>query len=329
MRTVVRQFATLTWMTAAEAIRQPLYTLLTLGAVTFTVLLPMFALFPGGDISRLARDGGLAFQLVAGLLLCGFTSANALRGELLSGSAAMILCKPVSRDTFFLAKFAGTALVLLLFSCSVALATLVSQRVCSTFSLIYGRYDDIRLALVTLAAVPLAAMLGAIRNYFRGAPFGSTTSLSLPLLMLALILPVARFAPEGDTMLTIQEMLPWATLKASLLIMAALGVLSATALTLTVKLPTPATVGVLALLGSLGLLSEHLIPPNQEHLVALLARALLPNWQQFWIADQLTHNSLSALHLGAAILYALLYTTAVLLVGSAWFRHTDIETANR
>ncbi len=318
-------------MTAAESLRQPLYTLLTLGAVTLTVLLPMFALFPGGDVSRLARDGGLAFQLVAGLLLCGFTASSALRSELRSGSAAMVLCKPVSRDTFFIAKFAGTLLVLLLFSVSVATATLISQRVCQHFSLIYGRYDDLRLALATLAAVPLACIIGGLRNYFRGAPFGATTSVALPILMIALAIPIARLNPEAGNsdIIPLAQMLPWATLQASLLIFAALTVLCSLATTLTVKLPTPATLGVLSLLGTLGLLSEHILPPASSHAGIQALRAILPNWQQFWIADQLTQHTLTLTHLAGAILYALLYTAAILLLGTTLFSHTDIETATR
>ena len=67
----IRQFLTMAGLTAVEAIRQPICLLLTTACVVLTALIPLLTLHNFGEDGKLARDSGLAFHLVFGLLVAG------------------------------------------------------------------------------------------------------------------------------------------------------------------------------------------------------------------------------------------------------------------
>ena len=64
-----------------------------------------------------------------GLLISGYASCATLDRERKAGTTAAILSKPVSRNTFFLAKFFGIFSVVILFSICAATATLLAERI--------------------------------------------------------------------------------------------------------------------------------------------------------------------------------------------------------
>ena len=115
-------------MTALEAMRQPILLLLTLSNVAFIALLPFVITHVLGESVRIVRDSAMALHFVGGLLMGSYAACAALSGEIRRGTASAILSKPVDRVIFFLAKFAGVAVVMILFSIATTIATILSTR---------------------------------------------------------------------------------------------------------------------------------------------------------------------------------------------------------
>ena len=109
MRLRLKQSIALAWLTAVEALRQPIVLLLTLSCVVFVALLPGLIMHVMGEPDRLVRDSALAVQFVGGLLLAGYTACAAVKHEIQRGTVATVLTKPVGRTLFFLSKYAGVA----------------------------------------------------------------------------------------------------------------------------------------------------------------------------------------------------------------------------
>jgi hypothetical protein len=173
----IRQFYTLAVLTAVEAIRQPICLLLTATCVLLTALTPVLLMHHFGEDGKLARDSGLALHFVFGILIACYTASSCLEREMRTGTASAVLSKPISRETFFLAKFAGTAAVVILFSVCAAIATLLCERVSLKFvfsSERVGFLTDWLLGTVLLAAPVVAFIAAGLMNYFRKRPFEST-----------------------------------------------------------------------------------------------------------------------------------------------------------
>ena len=124
----VVQFLAIARLAALEAIRRPVFLLVALSSVAGIVLLPFLLNYTLGDSARIIRDSALALYFVGGLLLAAHAAGESLARELRRGTAAAILAKPVSRPLFFLAKTAGIAAALLLFSVAALAATLLAVR---------------------------------------------------------------------------------------------------------------------------------------------------------------------------------------------------------
>ena len=100
-------FCAVARLTALEAIRRPVFLLVTLSSIGGILLLPLLLNYTLGDSARIIRDSAVAFYFVGGLILAAMAAGETLTRELRRGTAATILAKPVSRSAFFLAKAAG------------------------------------------------------------------------------------------------------------------------------------------------------------------------------------------------------------------------------
>ena len=288
-------------------------------AVLGSVLLPMFTIYRMGDIGRFARDGALAFQAVLGLLVCAYAASVALRGELSSGTAAMVLTKPVGRPTFLLAKYLGILVPLIWFSLACAAASMGAAYISLNFSMVDDQFAAMPFALLFLGAVPCSLLVGAAVNYRYRTPFSAIAFRALPQL-LGLVLAGALLGGMVHA-----DDLPWSSALASLTIFLMLAVLAAICLTLSTRLrAAPAVCGAVAIF-SCGLLSDaYLLPLAASSRLAALLHGVIPNFQTFWCADMLTRGDLTPGYLGWTALYAALWIGLSLLLGSWLFDDSEL-----
>ena len=312
MNSQLRRFFAVAGLTTLEALRQPFLLFLTASCVIGISLMPVLLLHTMGDAPKLVQDSALALHFVGGLLLGGYAASAALGREIRRGTLATILSKPVDRSTFFLAKFAGVAGVLILFSMATGIATLLAAHMAdssNTFDLATGG---------PLYAAPVAALiLAGLLNYFKHRPFVSTTFVLL-VVFLVIVFGVAALAGN----------VAWRVLPASLLITFATFVLAAIALTLITRLDLVPTLAVCTVIFLAGLMTDYILGrAAASSLWVAFVYKLIPNWQHFWLADALTAegSTIPWRYVGWVGIYATFYLIGSLTLGILLFRNVETK----
>lgn len=321
MRLQLKQFSTLSGLTALEAIRQPICLLLLTACCVFIALMPFLITHTLGESQRLVRDSALALHFVCGLLLGAFLSCTSLTRELERGTAAAILSKPVPRPVFFLAKFTGMAAVMLLFSLAVALTTVLASRVAAERFVF-----DWWAAIPMLVAPAFAFAFAGVNNYFTRRPFVSN-AFRLYIFTLLLAFLITGFIDRAGTFVTFGSSLPLRILPASLLITFAILMLAAISLMLATRLHLLMIIPCASLIFVLGLISDYLLGSHAaSNVLAAAAYYVIPNWQHFWVADALAgEGTIPWSYVGTAGIYALFYLAGILCLGILFFRQLEVK----
>jgi len=285
--------------------------------------------FQFGEDGKLARDSCLAVHFVFGLLLGVYSACTVLSDEIKNGTASFVLSKPVSREIFFLSKFFGITIVVILFSACAIAASLLGEHASPKL------YSSEVLPLAALLCAVVAALVVAgCANYFFDRPFPSTAFTLLLVFMAAAVAMVAalhdpesgRRIHEGRIFM-VNTSIQWRLIPAGLLVTMALITLSGVALALAGILDTIPVLIASASLFFAGLLSDYIFGYlGSGSMVAEIGRLFLPNWQYFWLADALTSKgTISASYLVSAAAYAICFLSAILAIGMLLFRHQETK----
>ncbi len=320
--TCFRRIGAIASTTAAELYGQPAVLLLTLGGVVATALIPFLQLHSFGEAGRLARDGGLAYQLVIGLALAVVSASSTIHEEVANGTAAAALAKPVSRNLFIAGKWLGVMTVTLRFWFCMLAAALLAERVAERMDgqdFVTDRPVQFVLFLVPILSLVIAGYLHNRRRarFCRAALAILAWLLALALAIGFLITRRTTFAPSVDN-------IHLAVVPVSALILLALGVYSAFAAALATRLKASPAMVICFLLLLLGLSSDTLLSPASPTPVRIVA-SIVPNIQSFWMCDVLAPGgSLPPHYLLHAAVYAAALATAALGAAMLAFRGKDI-----
>jgi ABC-type transport system involved in multi-copper enzyme maturation permease subunit len=315
------QFLAIARLTALEAIRRPVFLLVSLACLAGIVLMPLLINYTLGDSARIIRDSALTLYFVGGILLAATAAGETLARELRRGTAAAVLAKPVPRAVFFLAKAAGIWAALLLFSIAALAATLLAVRA--------GASDlqlDWTAALPAMAAVLLAPACAGAWNHRTRRPFASAAFfLLLAFLLLAIVL--AAFFQTPFDHLVFPYSFSWSLLTVGCLLYFSLCMAAALATALATRLPVTPVLLLCAGLFLFGLMGDYLLGPHLDaSLAARAAYALLPNVQVFWLLDALdAAQSIPPPYLALAAAYAAAWSAACLALGAASFQRLEIS----
>ncbi len=324
----IRQFAALAKMTAIEAIRQPVCLLLAVSGILFTIITPLMVVYKFGEDGKFARESGLAFHLIFGLIIAAYTAGTSLSKELRTGTASSIISKPVSRTTLFMAKFTGISSVIILFSIAAIAATLLSERIDEKFvfnNRMVGYFTDWHTAILLLTAIPAALIIAAGINYFTKRAFESSAFI-LFIISILFVFVLSGFFNRVGQYEPFDYRVDWRILPAGILVTFALIVLTAIATTISTRLNAIATTSLCFFILMAGLISDYFPGRYINNSVsASILYKITPNWQNFWVADALTgggHIPLS--YLETAFIYAAIYTAGILILGIFSFGRTEI-----
>ena len=313
MNSQLRRFMAVAGLTTLEALRQPFLLFLTASCVIGISLMPILLLHTMGDAPKLVQDSALALHFVGGLLLGGYAASAALGREIRRGTLATVLSKPVNRSTFFLAKFAGVAGVLILFSVATSIATLLTAHMADAPSNAFDFATGGPLYLAPFAAFILAGLL----NYFKHRPFVST---AFVLLVAFMVVVFGVAAASGNVV--------WRVLPASLLITFATFVLAAIAIALITRLDLVPTLAVCTVIFLVGLMTDYVLgrAAIANRWISFVYK-LIPNWQHFWLADALTgeNSTIPWRYVGWAGIYATFYLIGSLSLGILSFRNVETK----
>lgn len=307
-------------LAAIEAIRRPVFLLVSLASLGGILLLPLLLNYTLGDSARIIRDSSLALYLVGGFLLGTHAAAEGFCRDLRRGTAATILAKPVSRGVFFLARATGIALALALFSIAALAATLLAVR---------AGASDLRLdwaaAGPALIALLLAPALAGAWNHRTRRPFASAAFFLLLLLLLAVA--TAAWFPTPLDRLTFPHNFTWNILSVGLLLFLCLGMTTALAAALATRLEPVPVLLLCSGVFMLGLMADSILGPRVDQSLAFAtAYALLPNVQAFWLVDALDATvTIPPTYFWTAAAYAGAWSAAALALGAASFHHREIS----
>jgi len=328
----LKQFFSITLLTSLEASRQPIFLLLTTSVIVFIALLPLLITHVVGESSRIVRDSALAVQLVSGLVLGCYAATSTISREIRRGTLASIISKPVSRWLFFIAKFAGVTLIMLVFAVITTLATMLSVRTAAiTFSFDWWGIGPL------LFGVLLAYGLAGVQNYISRYPF---VSRAYWLLTMAIIIAfvISCFIPahyeitghlhghqhEADT--SQSSVIPWNILPAGILIGLAMILLNSFAVSLAIRFELITTISVCMGVFLLGLMSDYLFGQHADDSALFsIIYGFLPNWQHYWAVDALNQNGIPWAYTGLVAVYTGVYSTVVLLAGLASFYKMEVK----
>jgi len=310
-------------LTTREMVRQPLTLLVTACAVAVAALLPLLTTHTLDEGEKIIADNALALHFFLGLFLAAMSASHAMSAELRRGTAAAVLAKPVDRAVFFLAKYAGLAAGMAMYSAILAPATLMAARVVAV-----PFFWDWRVEIPFLCTVPLALLGAAAANFLTRRSFASLTWYLLLLFVLGAFVaggwqPKEGIAPERFGAFYLRPMFA-----ANGLIAVALLVLTAIALAASTRLEAVPTMVLSAGVFLVGLVSDHLFAGRADRWWwAGALRAVVPNWQHFWLADAVLLDApVPPSYIVAVLGYAAAYLIGILAVGIVMFRSAEVKT---
>lgn len=322
----MRQFTTIAVNAFMELIRQPVFLLLMTASALFCLFLASIPYFGFGDDPKLVKDSTLAVTFLTGLLGAVLCASSSLAREIRTGTALAVLSKPVSRAAFLLAKYAGLA-------CALAVLTYVNLLACLLASRMgydaYGDTDWLALATFT-GSLALAYGLAAFSNFFLSRPFVSDAVLSV-IVWASLAFVVINFFHQSGRVQAFGTGVDWRVLTAGVLLLFALWILAALALLCSTRLELISTLVICSAFFLVGLMSDYLYrqlggSASGGPWYAELLYAILPNWQQFWMADALAaERSIPLRYIGPALGYTLAYVGAALALALVLFDDRELS----
>lgn len=182
--------------TALEILSEPLVFLVTVSAMTLSVVAPAMHYHDFGEPSRMARDAGVSAIMVGGLVIVAFGAIKSFRRELESQTAMSALALSVSRRLFFLSKLLGVFAAYLFFAITVGAVSLAAVRgsviggeIAAESHTMVRMYGPIY--ALSIAAFVIPFVYGAAVNRYRHRRF--TLNANLCAFVLALCAASYRF----------------------------------------------------------------------------------------------------------------------------------------
>jgi ABC-type transport system involved in multi-copper enzyme maturation permease subunit len=320
----MRQFITIGTNAFMELVRQPVFLLLMTTSSVFEIFLATPYYFAFGDEPKLVKNSVLAVMLLAGLFGAVLSASASLAREIRSGTALAVLSKPIGRAQFLLAKYAGLIVALTFLTYVNLVAALIASR------MTFDAYSSTDLAAVGIftGGVVVAYALAGFSNFFLRRPFVSDAVFALIIIVTVAAFVIFQFTTQKQSTYEL-SVVDWRLVPAAVLILFALWILAALALACSTRFDMIPTLAICSALFLVGLMSDYLFGRPAERGVwwGSVLYTLVPNWQNFWLADALDAGK-STFHWGyvaKAFAYVVGYVGAALAVAVALFEDRELS----
>jgi ABC-type transport system involved in multi-copper enzyme maturation permease subunit len=292
--------------------------------VLFEIFLAVPYYFAFGDEPKLVENSALAVMLLSGLFGAVLSASSSLAREIRSGTALAVLSKPVSRAQFLLAKFAGLAAALFILTYVNMIGVLIASRMAFDA---YGKTDLPAIGIFA-AGIAIAYVLAGFGNFFLRRPFISNAVLGMVVMTTLAAIVIFQFTTQMESLST-RAQVNWNLLPAGILVLFALWVLAAVALTCSTRFDTIPTLAICSAIFLVGLMSDYFfgLPASKGSWWASALYSIVPNWQIFWLGDALDmgKNTFQWGYVGKAFGYMVCYAGAALAVGAALFEERELS----
>lgn len=316
-----------------ELIRQPVLLLLVSASAIFIVFLSGVSYFGLGEDQKMVKDMALAVSLLSGLLGAVLTASSSVAREIRSGTALAVMAKPVGRTQFILAKFTGLVAALSLMWYVNLVACLLASR--TAFDA-YGE-PDVKAMFTFYGFVALAYAIGGFTNFFLRRPFVSDTVFALIVLVTIAFLLICTYTRAynyrpGQALgadVPFADGVDWRLIPVMIMILFSIWVLASLALACSTKLEVVPTLAVCSGFFLIGLMSDYIFgrASEQGSVIGTVLYAVVPNWQQFWMADTLgkDRSGVPFGHVMMALAYTAAYTGAALCAALYLFEDRELS----
>jgi len=320
----MRQFITIATNAFMELVRQPVFLLLMTASASFEVFLATPYYFAFGDEPKLVKNSVLAVMLLTGLFGAVLSASASLAREIRAGTALAVLSKPIGRAQFLLAKYAGLAAALAVLTYVNTVAALIAGRMS------FDAYGETDLAAVGIfaAGVVLAYALGGFSNFFLRRPFVSDAVFALVITVTLAAFAIFNFTKQMQSLGEVAQV-DWRMVPAAVLILFALWILAALALACSTRFDMIPTLAICSAFFLVGLMSDYFFgrPAERGAWWGTVLYTVIPNWQNFWLADALDSGK-STFHWGyvsKAFAYVFCYVGAALAMAVTLFEDRELS----
>ena len=307
-----------------EVVQQPVFLLLMTCSAFFCVFLSIVPYFGFGDDVQIVKTSLLAVSLVTGLLGAVLCASSSVAREIRSGTALAVLSKPVGRARFILGKYLGLSGALSILIYTNLVACLLASRMAYDA---YGSADTFSFGIYCLGGLLASYIIAGFLNYFLQVRFVFTTVIALVVLTTAMFAIILSTEAATTGASADPRTVDWRLINASVLLLFAVLILTALALACSTRLELLPTLAVCSGVLFLGLMSDWLFLEKAEDGIwwASILYTVVPNWQNFWLADVLSgEETIPLAYIGQAFLYLMGYTGATLMVALWLFEDREL-----
>jgi ABC-type transport system involved in multi-copper enzyme maturation permease subunit len=319
----MRTFVSIALNAFMELVRQPIFLLLMTTSAGFCVFIAAVPYFGFGEDPKLVKDMSLALMLLSGLFGAVLCASSSVAQEIRLGTALTVLSKPVGRWTFLTAKYVGLSASLALMTYANIVAALLAGRMAFDA---YGD-TDVKSLLIYGGAGALAYAVAGFFNFFLRRGFVSDAVFTFILFTTLSVLGIHLFIHDERAFGEVASV-DWRMVPAAVLILFALLILAAVALACSTRLDTVPTLAVCSALFIAGLMGDYLFKAAADagSVWAKTAYAIIPNWQQFWLADALEDKkSIPWSYVAKASVYMFSCIAAALAAGVWLFEDRELS----
>jgi len=304
--------------TFRESVREPIYLLVLLSALTLIGIYPIFTLFVFRQQVKLVVDSAMATTLVLGWVIAVLCASHAIAREITNGTALLLLSKPVKRPVFIVGKMAGILCSLGVFSFLTSLATILAVRVAKD-----QFWLDNKVLGIYFGALVLSCAVGGICNYVSRSSFPMSTVMAL-LVIIPAATALIYFMPVKEG----QARLAWHLVPAMILILYAVWAMGTLATALSTRFELVSNLMICSVMFVVGLMSDYLLGRHAEgNLLISALYACIPNWQLFWMADALAaHKAIPMTYVLWGGVYIMLFIALFLVLAVMMFWHREVGT---
>ena len=283
----MRQLGTIAYNAFMEVVQQPVFLLLMTFSAMFCVFLSIVPYFGFGDDVQIVKTSLLAVSLVTGLFGAVLCASSSVAREIRSGTALAVLSKPVGRARFVLGKYLGLSCALLILIYTNLIACLLASRMAYDA---YGSADTFSFGIYCLGGLLASYIIGGFLNYFHQVRFVFTTVIAVVVLTTAMFAIILSTEAATTGASADPRTVDWRLIPATVLLLFAVLILTALALACSTRLELLPTLAVCSGVLFLGLMSDWLFLEKTEDGIwwASILYTIIPNWQNFWLADVLS-----------------------------------------
>jgi len=309
--------------TFTETLRQPVYAVIIALALLLFIISPSLTMYTLDEDIKLLREIGLSTLFLSGLFIAIFSATGAVTEEIETRTITTVLSKPVARPVFILGKFLGVTIAVALahYICTIAMLMAIRHGVLEAAG------DPHDWTVIASAAIVLISvlLLTAFLNYTYDWPFTATAVILTAILAAAAMVFLCLFDPQWNFN-PHDNRFDMFDVYASFLLLMAVVILVALAVMFSTRFNIVMTLVCCTSAFLVGLISDYVFGRFADKaLWAKFGRVVVPNFQVFWISDAIYEgNKLPPEYLIQPVVYAALYTTAILLLAIALFQKRQV-----